>query len=248
MTESLHGLRLLALLSDDLRRRMYVSIRRAGRGVTRDEVAREHGVSRTLAAFHLDKLLAGGLLKASYARPPGRSGPGAGRTSKYYEPSDMEISVSLPERRYELAGRLMAEAIQSQGPGESAGGAADRAAQEEGFRIGEETRKRRRLRRPGREATLALAGELLAEYGFEPYRTETGELALRNCPFHALSQETPDVICPMNRSLIEGLLRGLGNQTVEAALTPSLEECCVRLRPVRTSGRVGEEISSEPGV
>jgi predicted ArsR family transcriptional regulator len=230
MKEPLQGLRLLGLLSDDLRRRMYVFIRRAGRAVTRDEVAREHGISRTLAAFHLDKLLEGGLLEASYARPAGRSGPGAGRTAKYYEPSDLQISVSLPERRYELAGRLMAEAIQSQGPDESAGGAADRAAREEGVRLGRALRRHRRLGRPGREATLALAEELLAEYGFEPYRTETGELALRNCPFHAISQEAPDVICPMNRSLIEGLLRGLGNQTVEAVLAPGAGECCVRLR------------------
>ncbi|HEY8201405.1 MAG TPA: helix-turn-helix domain-containing protein [Actinomycetota bacterium] len=247
MNESLGGLSLLGLLGDDLRRRMYTFIRRAGRGVTRDEVAREHGISRTLAAFHLDKLLEGGLLKATYARPAGRSGPGAGRTSKYYEPSDVEISVSVPERRYELAGRLMAEAIRSQGPGESTGSAADRAAGEEGLRIGETARARRGLRRPGRQATLALAEEVLAEYGFEPYRTEAGELALRNCPFHLLSKAAPDVVCSMNRSLIQGVLHGLGSQSVEAVLEPNADECCVRLRAAARSRGRREETSSEPG-
>ena len=243
----LRGLAALGPLCDDLRRRMYQSIRLAGRAVTRDDIAQEHGISRALAAFHLDKLLEGGLLKASYARPSGRSGPGAGRTSKYYEPSDMEISVSLPERRYELAGRLMAEAIQSQDPGESAGSAADRTARQEGLRIGTAARTRGSLRRPGRQAALALAEEVLADYGFEPYRTEAGELALRNCPFHALSQAAPDVVCPMNRSLIEGLLHGLGSETVEAVLEPSPDACCIRLRAVTRSRGLQKESSSEPG-
>src|SRR5690348_16796535 len=92
----------IAVLDEDLRRRMYLYIRGQRRPVTRDEAAREIGISRKLAAFHLDKMVERGLLITSYARPEGRSGRGAGRTSKRYEPSDLQVEVSIPERRYDL--------------------------------------------------------------------------------------------------------------------------------------------------
>src|ERR687894_219788 len=97
----------LGALQDDVRRRMYLFIRAAGRSVSRDEAAREVGISRKLAAFHLDKLVDRGLLEADYARPAGRGGPGAGRPAKVYEPSSLELVASIPERRYDLAGGIL---------------------------------------------------------------------------------------------------------------------------------------------
>ena len=79
----------VAALEDDLRQGMYLEVRRRRRPVSREEVAEAMGVSRKLAAFHLDKLVDRGLLVTSYARPPGRGGRGAGRSAKYYEPSAM---------------------------------------------------------------------------------------------------------------------------------------------------------------
>jgi predicted ArsR family transcriptional regulator len=224
----LRGLTALGPLGDELRRRVYEFIRRAGRAVTREDVAREHNISRTLAAFHLEKLLDGGLLKASYARPAGRSGPGAGRPSKYYEPAEVEIHVSVPERRYDLAGRLMVEAISRQEPGESARDAAHRVAREAGARAGADARLQQRLRRPGRQTVLTVAEELLGEYGFEPIRA-AGEVLLRNCPFHALAQQAPDLVCSVNQAFIEGILEGLGGHGVDALLDRAPDMCCVRL-------------------
>lgn len=68
-----------AALEDPQRREIYLFVRRAHRAITREDVAAGVGVSRNLAAFHLERLLEAGLLSADYARPPGRSGPGAGR-------------------------------------------------------------------------------------------------------------------------------------------------------------------------
>ena len=120
MTEQkTNGVAPLAALDNELRKRIYEFAREQGRPVTRDDVARKVGISRRLAAFHLDTLLEHGLLRAHYARPPGRSGPGAGRSSKMYEPSDIEIDVSIPERRYDLAGQLLVDAVQGSAPGES---------------------------------------------------------------------------------------------------------------------------------
>ena len=64
--------------------------------LSRDEAASALGISRELAAFHLDRLLRAGLLEAEYRRLGGRTGPGAGRPAKLYRRSSREIAISLP--------------------------------------------------------------------------------------------------------------------------------------------------------
>lgn len=225
----------LAALDDPIRRRIYDFIRSAASAVTREEVAEEVGISRKLAAFHLDKLLDRGLLESHYARPPGRSGRGAGRSAKYYRPSDIQIEVSIPERQYDLAGSLLLDAIQNQEPGESARDAVFRIARDRGHSIGEQQRRARKLRRTGAERAMSVTGEILEEHGFEPYRDEPGGLALRNCPFHTLAQSAPDLVCDMNQAFIDGMLRGLGNDTVDAVLACKPGDCCVTLRSHSTN-------------
>lgn len=223
----------LTLLKDRLRRSMYLFARRNPTGVTREEVARELGVSRRLAAFHLDKLADEGLVEFHYARPPGRSGPGAGRPAKVYRPIDPEIEVSLPERRYDLMGALLTDSI--------AGGTAQQTdeaksvAYRKGFELGQDVKKQQRLRPPGAERAISIATKLLGEYGFEP-RENDGELSLMNCPFYALSQRSPELVCALNHSFLEGIVRGLGNQTLDVALMPAKGQCCVRIRSNNSRG------------
>jgi len=218
----------IAALDDHLRRRMYLFIRGQARPVSRDEAAEEVGISRKLAAFHLDKLVERGLLTAHYARLPGRGGRGAGRSSKLYEHSDLEIDVSIPERRYDIVGEIMVAALEDDST-ESSREVTRRIAYERGHAIGKEVKARLRMRPPGAERALAVAEETLATYGYEPYRVGN-QIALRNCPFHDLSRRAPELVCGMNREFIDGLLRGLGNANVEAALEPTPGECCVKLR------------------
>lgn len=219
----------IAALEDGLRSRMYVFIRAQGRPVSRDEAAEEVGISRKLAAFHLDKLVERGLLKAHYARLPGRGGRGAGRSSKLYEPSDLEVDVSIPERRYDVVGEIMVEALAEASP-EPPAEVARRIAYDKGHVIGEEVKAELHLRPPGSERALSVAEETLADYGYEPYRVDNETISLRNCPFHNLSRRAPELVCGMNREFIDGFLRGLGNDSVEAALVPTPGECCVKLR------------------
>jgi predicted ArsR family transcriptional regulator len=116
---------------------MYVFIKGQGRRISRDEAAEEVGISRKLAAFHLDKLVERGLLTAHYARLPGRGGRGAGRSSKLYELSGLEIDVSIPERRYDIVGEIMVAALledSKEPPRETA----RRIAYDKGHAIGEE--------------------------------------------------------------------------------------------------------------
>lgn len=49
-------------------------------------------------------------------------------------------------------------------------------------------------------------------------------------PFHTLARQVPELICGMNQALVDGLLRGLGNRSVQAVLVPTEGACCVELR------------------
>ena len=69
----------LSSLNDPVRRRLYEYVGTRDEPVARDDAATAVGISRTLAAYHLDKLADVGLLATSYARAAGRGGPGAGR-------------------------------------------------------------------------------------------------------------------------------------------------------------------------
>lgn len=223
----------VAALEDDLRRRMYLFVRGLRRPASREEVAHAVGVSRKLAAFHLDKLVERGLLVATFARPPGRGGRGAGRSAKYYEPSDREFEISIPERNYDVIGTVLLRAIESQRPGEPAGASAKRAAREVGYGIGRTERERLRLPPPGAERAIAVTTEVLAACGYEPYLDRAGSVCMRSCPYHALAERSRDLVCGLNHELVRGIVSGLGNETLDVALEPAPGECCVRLRAPR---------------
>jgi predicted ArsR family transcriptional regulator len=223
----------IAALNDPGRRRLYELVRDAGRPVSRDEAAEKVGISRSLAAFHLDKLVERELLTFSYARPPGRSGPGAGRPSKLYRPSTAEVEVSIPERHYDAIGKLLVESILADPGAPDRLGVAEQVAGREGRAIGEAVRNELHLRPPGAERALSTASDVLRARGYEPYVAEDGSLRLRSCPFHALARHAPELVCRMNRAFIEGIVRGLGNESVEAALERTEGECCVTLRGPR---------------
>ncbi len=103
----------VAALDEPTRRRLYDYIARSRQPVGRDQAARALGIARVTAAFHLDRLAAQGLLEVSHQRLTGRSGPGAGRPAKLYRRAGGEVAVALPPRHYDLAGALLAEAIET---------------------------------------------------------------------------------------------------------------------------------------
>lgn len=223
----------LGALADDLRRKMYLYIRSQGRPVSRDEAAGEVGISRKLAAFHLDKLVEKGLLRAHYARLTGRTGPGAGRPSKLYEPSEQEVALSIPHRSYDFVGSILVDAAESRRPDESARDAARRAAWKTGLELGQRIRREKRGDSSSPERAFAVARDTLEECGYEPYLDTDGDIRLRNCPFHALARKSPELICGLNQALLDGLVKGLGSEAIEAMLDPQPDECCVRLTKTR---------------
>jgi predicted ArsR family transcriptional regulator len=221
-------LAIAALLTDELRGRLYRLVR-TRHPVSRDEAAAATGISRSLAAFHLDKLVAAGLLRARSQAPVGRP-PKVGRRPKVYEPSDLELGITIPERHYELVGELLVDAVAQTAPDESPLVAATRIATARGEELGAGYRQRRALGRLGPEGALTVASEVLQRHGYEPERWRSHTVRLRNCPFHGLARRAPEVVCAINQALLQGLLRGLGDQRIQAVLAPRPGACCVELR------------------
>jgi predicted ArsR family transcriptional regulator len=220
--------RSIGALADPSRRAMYEFIKRRGAPVSRGEAAAAAGVSAKLAAFHLDKLVEGGLLDAHYARLPGRGGPGAGRSSKLYQPAAGELAVSIPPRSYDLAGRILLEALSTLRAGETPVEAARRV----GYRSGEALSEDRNVRAARRGSPSDASEALLEELGFEPRREGT-DFTLTNCPFHSLARHDPELVCGMNEAFVSGLLAGIPNGELHAFLAPQPGRCCVRVCETR---------------
>jgi predicted ArsR family transcriptional regulator len=216
------GLAALSGLDDPVRGQLYEFVSGSAKPVGRDEAAAATGIGRALAAYHLDKLAALGLLSASYQRPPGRTGRGAGRPAKVYIRSEREFTVTVPPREYELAARLLAQAVESDGGGQSRA-ALHAAARQHGTELGEQYRLNGASQGSAEQGMQAA----LRARGFEPCLDKTGTTWLRNCPFHQLAVRHPDLICGMNLALIEGLAAGLNAAGLRPVLDPGPGRCCV---------------------
>jgi predicted ArsR family transcriptional regulator len=217
------------VLSEPTRRAIFDAVRQARSPLTRDEVSRLAGVNRRLTTFHLDRLADAGLLITDYARPLGRAGgPGAGRPAKRYAASDVELDLSVPARHYELATRLLAQAI-STAPTDAVTGSRQ-VAYDEGRRAGS---LRRPVGRPTAKGSRASVTGALTDLGYEPAETDGSTLRLRNCPFRAAAQIAPELICGMNHQLVRGLLDGLGLDADQVALAPSPPDCCLTVNVAR---------------
>jgi predicted ArsR family transcriptional regulator len=211
----------MAALLEPNRRRLYRYVERQSRAVSRDEAAQAVGISRALAAFHLDKLVGFGLLKTEYRRLSGRSGPGAGRTAKLYRRSRHQFAVSLPHRNHELLARLLVESS------ESAGRMVPNAepAREFGRSLG--SRARRRMRgRPAPTQLLACVEAVLEGLGFEPYRASAAEVRLRNCPFDPLARLYTPLVCGVGQAVISGIVQGVGADHVSVGREEQPDRCC----------------------
>jgi predicted ArsR family transcriptional regulator len=213
------------VLSEPTRRAVYDAVRRSRTSLTRDEVAKATGVNRRLTTFHLDRLAEAGLLSTDFARPPGRRGPGAGRPAKRYAAAPLELELSVPPRHYVFAARLLAQAIACE-PTDAVSGSMQ-VARIEGERIGAARRGRGRRsdRSDRRDRNAAL--DVLANLGYEPSTDESGTIRLRNCPFRALADIAPDLVCGMNRELVGGVFAGLGLDAAGVTLGGASGDCCV---------------------
>jgi predicted ArsR family transcriptional regulator len=221
------AIKAVAALDDDLRRGMYRFIRAERRPVSRDEAAAAVGISRKLAAFHLDKLVDAGVLRAHFGSATGIRR--VGRAPKLYEPVEADLRISIPPRRHDLlADILLAAVLVADGAPASA---ALEAAAGRGRELGGAERRSTRPGRLGPERALTLVSALLTRHGFEPVRRAPGCVRLHSCPFHPLADRAPELVCGINQAFVSGVIDGLDPRpSILAVLDPRDGECCVELR------------------
>jgi len=215
----------VAALAEPARRDLYLYVVSQPMPVSRDQASEGVGVARHTAKFHLDRLVEEGLLDTDFKRLSGRDGPGAGRPTKRYRRSAKEVAVTLPERHYDLAGELMARAIDESGQsGGDVVASLNRAAAERGATIGGQAHAQGS--RAGRNRKIAATCAALAQHGYEP-RPADDAIVLANCPFHALAREHTELVCGMNLALVGAVVEQVDAEGLTARLDPASDRCCV---------------------
>ena len=210
----------LRLLDDSVRRKLYDWVVAQPDAVGREAAAAAVGISRGLAAFHLDKLVGAGLLEASYRRLSGRVGPGAGRPARVYRRSDREFSVTVPERRYERAATLFASVLERLGDG-GPPPELEEAAHATGRELASQA---------GRGSGRTRLVRALDQAGYEPITDAHGTIRLRNCPFDALADAHRTLVCGTNLALADGIVAGVGASDMRPILDRQPGFCCVVFR------------------
>lgn len=224
----------VAVLADPIRRELYLYVSAQPAPVSRDQASDALGIARHTVKFHLDKLAEEGLLDISFKRFSERRGPGAGRPTKLYARSSRQLSVILPERRYDLAGQLLATAIESSATqGTAPADALKAAAAGWGRNVADQARATAGAR-ASPERLLGCTCQALADEGYEPHRSG-GAIVLRNCPFDALAREHTELVCGMNLAILDAATEQLPEISLTARLEPSPDRCCVVLEPADDS-------------
>src|SRR5690606_31245544 len=216
----------IGALADDTRRTLYEYVSAQPEPVSREQAATALGIAQHNVNFHLDRLVADGLLEVEYRRLSGKRGPGAGRPSKLYRRAQREFAVSLPPRRYDLVAGILATAVVRARDGEALDDALRDTASVEGRALGASAPD---ATEPAPLPKLAAA---LERQGYEP-RVDDDVLELVNCPFDALAQTHTALVCGLNHAYVQGVVDGLECHQVDAHLEPEPGRCCVKAR-VRT--------------
>jgi predicted ArsR family transcriptional regulator len=221
----------IAALGDPIRRDLYLYVCGEAAPVSRDQASDALGIARHTAKFHLDKLADEGLLDTDFKRLSERRGPGAGRPTKLYKRSGRQLSLTLPPRRYDLAGQLLASAIDDSTKDTkdkaSVLEAVNAAASVWGRSVGDQVRAAAGPR-PSHERLIGAACGALSEHGYEPRRSGDS-ITLANCPFDLLAREHTELVCDMNYAIMEALTGRVGHAVLAARLEPAPDRCCVVL-------------------
>ncbi len=196
---------LAGTLGDATRRGIYVTVRESPEPMTASQIAELFDIHANVARHHLDRLVADGYLQVTRRRPSGRTGPGAGRPAKHYEPTRKNVSVQFPARRYDLLAELLLRVIERIAP-DNAAEVADEIGREYGRELAAEIGFPDEA---GYDTAAVAVARALMGVGFEvEARPGDHELVTRFCPFGESAKNHPAIVCQLDQGLVTGLLEG----------------------------------------
>ena len=184
-------------------------------GLDTNQLAERLALHPNTIRWHLGVLTDAGLVQETPERRHGR-----GRPSIVYRLTGEGIARSRDE--YRLLATMLTDLVADDGDGEA-------RAYEAGVRWG------RHLQQGEPEAGIA---DLLDQEGFAA--EQHGErVEMRRCPFYALAENSPQVICTLHHGIIAGALAEAGSRQTVERLDPFVEPglCIAHLSREAQPGR-----------
>jgi len=198
-------------LVDPRRLAIVEALRRSPRGLDTNGLADRLGLHPNTARWHLGILADAGLVDARPERH------GRGRPSIVYRLTAEAAARGRDE--YRLLATMLTGLAAEAPEGEA-------RAYETGRRWGRYlVEQPPPNRRTGERDALETVVDLLDEQGFAA-AIEEGEVCMRRCPFYALAETNPEIVCTMHRGLIDGALEQVGARSrverLDVFVEPSL--------------------------
>lgn len=173
-------------------------------GLDTNQLAERLELHPNTIRWHLGVLSDAGLVQAIPERRRGR-----GRPSIVYRLTGEGIARGRDD--YRLLATMLTDVVAGESDGEA-------RAHEAGIRWG------RHLQQTEPDASIA---ELLDREGFAAEQ-HGDRLEMRRCPFYALAESSPQVICTLHQGIVEGALDEAGSEQTVERLDPFVEpQLCV---------------------
>jgi predicted ArsR family transcriptional regulator len=194
-------------------------------GLTAAEVGAAVQLHPTSARFHLEQLVAAGVLTSSFHRH------GTGRPRKRYAVGAGHGTGVNTEASYRMLAELLTQAVAPQQSGDrlSAEEAGARWARQHVLSPDGADSLTTPAQTPGQWlATTGRVVDLLEAWGYRPsVRTGAGghtvTVVLAQCPFLELARAHTDVVCAAHLGLLKGALEALGEVGTDVRLEPFAE-------------------------
>jgi len=200
---------LTSTLGDPTRRSIYLMVRESVEPMTAAHIAAAFDIHANVARHHLDRLADEGYLEVTRRRPEGQNGPGAGRPAKCYTSTDKEIELQFPSRRYDLLADLLIRVVRRLEPER-----ASEIAAQVGHEYGVELAGTLELPEAGFDSVLAAVQQAMVNVGFAVDTNPTNrQLLMSHCPFGRTAFDHPEVVCALDRGIVNGLMEALHHAT-----------------------------------
>ncbi|MFJ3302107.1 helix-turn-helix transcriptional regulator [Streptomyces sp. NPDC086549] len=205
------------------------AVRQAGKPLTVQHIAAELGLHANTVRFHLTRLVQARLMQEEQTGP---SGPGRPRMVYSAVPAAPETEQS--KDGYQFLAEILAGHLAATSPAPV--DAAIAAGEEWGHYLADRPAP---FSRQTAEESIEEVETLFERLGFAPSASEDrGTVLLRNCPFRAVADRRPSVVCSLHLGLMRGALAEMRAPFELTSLDrfDAPHPCIARLRPTDSGG------------